>query len=144
MVHGIAGTGDGQQIDVHRMGNHSAEGVKLIPISLVVGIAEKGFYCARARDERYVDHSLRIASIERSIKECLVGGEGGRVGPNSQCQRQHGHNGEPDIAPHHARSVAQILQHRLRKGHQVDLAHPLPPNARIADTQTRFAACLGR
>ena len=122
--------------------DEAAERMGLFPITLVIGIAEKGLQIARAEMERDVNHLAGIGSIERPQEKGFVCGEGCGVDANTDRQRENGDRRESGIATQNAGSVAQILENGLRQDHQIDFAHPLAPETRVAEASQRVASCL--
>ena len=94
----------------------------------------------RAKSQRDVGHLSGIATIQGPFKESLVCGEGCGVDSDTYRQSKNGDDREAGIAAQHAGRVAQILENGLREDHQIDLAHALPPQARIPKAAPGFTA----
>ena len=87
--------------------------------------------------QRQVNHLPGYASIDSSVEERLIGGKSGRVDPNANRQRENGSNRKSRVARQHARPIPQIQEDGLWQDHQIDLAHPLSPQAWIPETSPR-------
>jgi hypothetical protein len=55
---------------------------------------------------------------------------------------KNGDRRESGVATQNAGSVAQILENGLRQDHQIDFAHPLLPQTRVAKAKQRVAPRL--
>jgi hypothetical protein len=106
-------------------GDDTAERMELIPIRLVIRIAESRRGEARLQTQRDVDHRLGIARIERSYDERPVRREDSRVDADTERQGKNRHRREPGIPEQGARAVPEVLKDRFEQDHLV----PPPPRS---------------
>ena len=126
------------------MRDHAAEGTKIVLVCLEIGIAEIDLDIPGLANQIKIDHPAWVASVERAREHRFVKREGCSIDPDSKCEGNDGDGGEPGVAEQGAGSVFEILQNGLGQDHQVDLAHALSPQERIAKTASCVAVCLRR
>src|SRR5438876_1456451 len=89
-----------------------------------------------------VKHLSGFASIDSSLEERLIRGKCGRVHPNANRQRENGSNRKSRVARQHTGPIPQIEEDGLWQDHQIDLAHPLSPQAWVPEASPRVTTSL--